>query len=130
MLDWSRYPNFGESEFRCKCGCGRAEMMPEFLDRLQRLRDAWGKPLPVNSGFRCPEYNAKVSSTGTTGPHTTGRAVDIAVSRADALDLLVMARREFGFTGVGVHQKGGDRFIHLDDIPPGGIHPRPNIWSY
>jgi zinc D-Ala-D-Ala carboxypeptidase len=35
-----------------------------------------------------------------------------------------------GITGVGVNQKGGARFIHLDDLEPTGHFPRPTIWSY
>ena len=33
---------------------------------LQPLRDAWGKPLAINSGYRCPEVNAKVGGVPTS----------------------------------------------------------------
>ena len=36
MMDWSRYPNFTEAEFRCR-HCGRQEMQPALLERLQTL---------------------------------------------------------------------------------------------
>jgi hypothetical protein len=52
----------------------------------------------------------------------------VAVAGADAIRLLVLAA-EFGFTGIGVQQKGEGRFIHLDDVP-GTLLPRPAIWSY
>ena len=32
---------------------------------LQPLRDAWGKPLAVNSGFRCRELNEEVGGVPT-----------------------------------------------------------------
>jgi hypothetical protein len=35
-----------------------------------------------------------------------------------------------GFTGIGVQQKGGGRFIHLDNLPNGPGQPRPTVWSY
>jgi hypothetical protein len=79
--------------------------------------------------MRCPEHNAKVSSTGYAGPHTTGRAIDIGVSHGRALELVRMALTS-GFTGIGINQKGNARFIHLDDIPDGEGQPRPTIWSY
>lgn len=128
ILEWSRWPHFTEAEMRCK-GSGRSAMDPAFMDRLEALRQAFGRPMSITSGYRAPDYNAKVSASGPDGPHTTGRAVDVAVSGADALALVGLAIAQ-GFTGVGVCQKGGSRFIHLDDLPPGGRHPRPAIWSY
>ena len=35
-----------------------------------------------------------------------------------------------GFTGIGVNQKGGGRFIHLDIAEIENYSPRPHIWSY
>lgn len=46
------------------------------LEVLQPLRDAWGKPMPVNSGFRCPALNALVDGVPTS-QHTLGEAADI-----------------------------------------------------
>lgn len=126
-MDWSRYPNFSESEFACS-HCGKAEMDPGFLNKLQRLRDRYGKPIVVTSGYRCPEYNDEISSTGRDGPHTTGMAVDINVGGTNGHRLLYFALLE-GFSGIGVNQKGAqdERFIHLDTLSK---PPRPNIWSY
>lgn len=128
-MDWDnrRWPNFSPEEFRCK-GSGRMEMNVDFLDRLQALRTAFGKPMIITSGYRSPEHNKAVSSTGSDGPHTTGRAVDVAVSGADAVKLVGLAI-QMGFTGIGVKQKGphAGRFIHLDDLTAG---PRPGMWSY
>lgn len=97
----------------------------EFITKLDKLRGAYGAPLKVSSGYRCPAHNRVVSSTGADGPHTTGLAVDFAVDRANAHKLLTVAV-QLGFRGIGVQQKGPGRFIHLDDIQEG----RPTIWSY
>lgn len=43
---------------------------------LQPLRDAWGQPLHVNSGYRCPKLNAAVGGAATS-QHTKGEAADI-----------------------------------------------------
>lgn len=106
-------------------------MDPAFMDWLQDLRRSLGFPLPVTSGYRCPDHNAKVSSTGRTGPHTTGKAADIRLSGDAAFDL-AQAAIEAWATGLGVAQKGdhAGRFIHLDRLPASGPHPRPRIWSY
>lgn len=120
-----RWPNFTSDELRCRCGCGQVAMDAGFMDQLQGLRDLLQFPLPVTSGYRCPAHNARVSSTGPTGPHTTGKAADLAVERARAHRLLCVAPQMF--SGVGVQQKGTGRFIHLDTlIGPG----RPTVWSY
>lgn len=121
-------PHFSDDELRCKCGCGLLPKL-DFMQRIEDLRLKYGKPLRVTSAARCPEYNAKVSSTGMTGPHTTGRAIDFGVVGHDAHYLLELAL-EAGFTGIGVNQKGGARFLHIDDLPNAPGQPRPWVWSY
>jgi uncharacterized protein YcbK (DUF882 family) len=115
-------------EFLCRC-CGIQRMNPQFLTRLDELREAYGRPLRVVSGFRCPAHNTEVSNTGTDGPHTTGRAVDLAVDRGNAYDLVqhAITRR---FTGIGLKQHGPKRFIHLDDLQAAPGLLRPTIWTY
>lgn len=43
---------------------------------IQPLRDAWGKPLAINSGYRCEELNAKVGGQPTS-QHRRGEAADV-----------------------------------------------------
>lgn len=114
-------------ELACPCGCNNMLMDGIFMKRLVAMREALDFPFVVTSGYRCPEYNSSISSTGMGGPHTTGRAVDIAISGENA-DKLVGSSYEHGMTGRGINQKGDKRFIHLDDLP--SPRPRPRIWSY
>ena len=100
------------------------------LVALQKLRDKLGKPMKLSSAYRCPEHNSKVSSTGKSGPHTTGMAIDIVCSGKDAWELLSFAMiRSKVWKGIGVSQKGKheSRFIHLDTIEADN---RPWVWSY
>ncbi len=117
----------GDPMLACPC-CGDKGMALVFLRKLDKIREEYGKPMIVSSGYRCAKYNASMSSTGFCGPHTTGRAVDICVSRGDALSLVKIAL-DNGITGLGVNQKGSynKRIIHLDDLS-GNV--RPWIWSY
>lgn len=115
---------FRLSEFDCK-HCGANRMDPRFISRLDELRRRHGRPMVISSGYRCAEHNQRVSTTGPNGPHTTGRAVDVRVDRGDAYRLLALAIT-LGFTGIGVHQRGEGRFLHLDDLEQG----RPTVWSY
>ncbi len=96
--------NFSDKELSCKCGCDQAIEDELFLYNLQRLRDMFGEPMIVSSGFRCPDHNNKVSSTGLTGPHTKA-AVDILMHGHEAFRLMWLAI-SCGFEGIGVNQKG------------------------
>ena len=119
--------HFKNKELCCKCVCGQQHMKIGFMGLLESLRMAYDKPMIVTSGYRCPAHNAKVSTTGRHGPHTTGQAIDIAVQGRDAHRLLTLAL-QYGFTGIGIKQKGDNRFIHLDNLMLD--YPRPRIWSY
>lgn len=128
---WAQLQYFSKDEFTCQCGCKRNEMKLSFLLTLDALRSFCDFPFVISSGYRCPEHNDNVSSTGKTGPHTTGQAADIAVSGQDAHKLLNQMHR-VSITGVGLNQKGPHekRFIHLDTLPEAPGRPRPWVWTY
>ena len=46
---------------------------------LDPLREKWGKPITVNSGYRCPELNRAVGGVATS-QHVKGEAADICAS--------------------------------------------------
>lgn len=121
-VQWGKYPNFRKEEFNCKCGCGENRMRPEFMDRLQALRSAYGKPMIITSGYRCPKHPVEAAKV-MPGMHSTGLAADIGVSGAEAVQVLRLAF-DAGFRGVGVQQKGNGRFIHVD------LRETPTVWSY
>lgn len=116
---------FSDEELKCK-HCGELKFNPQTKIRLNALRTALGKPMIISSGYRCSEYNAE---KGYTQTHATGQAVDISCSHQDAFNILRLAG-EFGFTGIGISQKGSGRFIHLDDLAANNKRPRPHVWSY
>jgi len=127
----SKWQYFSIEELNCNCGCGQYMMDEKFMTQIVALRRELGWPFTVSSAYRCPAYNQQVSTTGPSGPHTTGHAIDIVCSHDKALDL-VFAAAIHGITGIGVSQKGdvSKRFIHLDDLMPLRHSPRPHIWSY
>jgi len=116
---------FSEKELKCPC-CGRNDFKDSTLLKLNQLREAIGLPITVNSGFRCEKYN---TLKGYTQTHATGQAVDLACSHKLAA-MIVNLASGFGFTGLGIKQKGDNRFIHLDDLPEADRRPRPHVWSY
>ncbi len=50
------------------------------LEVLQPLRDAWGAPLSINSGYRCEAVNRAVGGVSTS-QHLKGEAADICPSK-------------------------------------------------
>ena len=123
----NKWPNFSYKELACQ-HTGTMNLDEDFLIALQELRDAYGKPMKITSGFRDVTHPIEAKKK-SPGAHTTGKAADIAVSREDAFHLLSLALSK-GFTGIGVQQKGSGRFIHLDTLENTGERPRPTVWSY
>lgn len=124
MSDW-KY--FTEDELKCSHS-GKCLMDPSFMLTLEAIRIKCDFPFTITSAYRDPTHpiEAKKAKPGT---HASGRAVDIAV-RGDKAIKLIKVAFEFGITGIGVQQKGGSRFIHLDDLKLEDGFARPNIWSY
>jgi len=122
---WQWQPHFRPMEFVCK-HCGQLRVDSGFMDKLFAIRAALGEPMPVTSGYRCPEHNARVSSTGPKGPHTTGHAGDFSMSGEPVTRLLILSQQ---MTGIGLKQHGPHRgrFVHLDDLAGDS---RPRIWTY
>lgn len=118
-MNYGKY--FTEAEFACK-HCGEAKMDQEFVDRLNKLRESYGKPLKISSGYRCPQHPIEAKKT-MSGMHSTGKAADVAIEGSEAVKLLALSL-ELGFSGIGVQQKGAGRFLHLD------TRDNPTIWSY
>lgn len=72
---------FGLKEFRCKCCTDLpvdAWMYVEHLvnNVLDPVREKYGKPIRVTSGFRCEKHNAKVGGAKHS-QHLFGQAADI-----------------------------------------------------
>lgn len=133
----SPWNHFTLEELTCPCGCGRMEMDDSFMKKVVCVRNITARPMIITSGFRCPDYNAKISKTGRNGPHTTGRALDIHIYGANVIGLIVwfyhvniLNPQLHG--GVGLNQQGEyhKRFLHIDDLEDTAEHPRPRVWTY
>ena len=116
-------------ETECHCGCQHDEISELFMNKMYTIRKTLDFPLIVTSGYRCPDHNLSVSGK-STGPHTTGHAIDIQIHGGRAVYLIKEALLE-GMRGIGVKQTGPlkGRFIHLDDLDTAGFR-RPWLWSY
>jgi uncharacterized protein YcbK (DUF882 family) len=123
---------FSADEFT-RIGSDASRMDVNFMDRLSSLRDEINQPLPLSSAWRSESRNRQANGAKNSA-HLYGRAVDLRIHGDTAYRVVSMAAR-YGFTGIGVHQRGivRGRFIHLDDMKfseGSKDRPRPTIWSY
>lgn len=100
-------PHFSVKEMACPC-CGSVNVDPFLVAALERLRDALGRPIVVNSAVRCAAHNAVVGGSKNS-QHTYGKACDIRVAPHERWEVLAHAFK-IGFTGVGIYQS----FVHVD----------------
>ena len=50
------------------------------VEKLQALRERFGRPLVINSGYRSPGYNATLNGAARFSRHTYGDAVDFKIA--------------------------------------------------
>jgi zinc D-Ala-D-Ala carboxypeptidase len=128
-VNWNNSKYFKATEFTCS-HTSTEKMNQDFIDKLNNLREVYGKPMTVSSGYRDSTHPVEAMKKDPKGgAHVSGKAADILIERGDAFKLLSLAFT-IGFTGIGVSQKGGARFLHLDTIESSPARPRPTIWSY
>ena len=113
--------NFMRLELACPC-CGKCKMSPLFMDRLQVLRDLYGKSLVIVSGYRCPKHNRAVRGSPRSD-HLRGEAVDIRIRDKTSNELYHLRDLAFAlrFSALGF----GKAQFHL------GLRDGPaKSWSY
>lgn len=115
--------NFAAEEFTCK-HCGAAGIRSTFVEQLQRFRDYIGKPIKINSGYRCKQHPVEAAKL-SPGRHTEGIAADI--SGPPILEIWRALEHFPEFTGVGVSLDGN--YVHVDTRRlPAGV--RRALWAY
>jgi zinc D-Ala-D-Ala carboxypeptidase len=110
---------FSSAEMACRCGCGIDGAAAALVQRLNRARRIYGKPMRVVSGWRCARHDAAV---GGAGNHPLGLAADLACGDGPARLGMLTALLGAGFRRVGV----ASAFIHVDMVAG-----RPDsLWLY
>lgn len=112
--------NFSISEFECKGGNCKmsADVKNNVLklaEQLQILRDKVKKPIKINSGYRCQDYNDNVIKGAKHSQHKLGKAADIVINgmMPNEVYKLVCEMVESGelkFGGIGKY----NLFTHVD----------------
>lgn len=108
-------PHFKQQEFTCN-HCG--EIHPtdptppqQVLDWLENIREHFGGPVNINSGYRCPTHNSNVGGAPSSF-HLRGMAVDFWLPHVHAHTVHAYADQLVGDAGgVGKY----DTFTHIDN---------------
>nr|DAL88012.1 MAG TPA: peptidase [Caudoviricetes sp.] len=86
---------------------------------LDGLREIYGKPITVNSGYRCPELNKAVGGSKTSD-HMNGFSVDITAScKKENAILFQIIKDNFDFDQL-IWEKGNSEYpdwIHVSYNP-------------
>ncbi len=127
-------PNFVLEEFMAAWKGRWGVMQPHAVARAQALRDELGAPLPVNSAYRSPAYNASVGGVSSSR-HQYGDAVDLDVAGMSADELAdlcaahgadYVATYDTGHTHCDWRDEPLDpAFYDVMDGPPAPRRPRP-----
>lgn len=115
----SQFKYFDFSEFACK-ETGENHINPNFVARLDMLREKCGFPFTITSGYRSPEHS-KEAVKEKPGRHSKGDAADIHVADGIQRRKLVHEALKMGFGGIGV----ANTFVHVD-----GREATPVMWTY
>jgi zinc D-Ala-D-Ala carboxypeptidase len=114
------YKFFRLEEFNCT-HTNLNEMDPEFLEKLDELRERVGFPFIITSGYRDATHPAEARKAEPgTGTHCQGIAADIAVSNGFERMNIVHEAIKMGFS-IGVART----FVHVDDRKT-----TPVMWTY
>jgi len=104
--------NFQALEFACS-HCGQLKISMELINKLQEFRNWVGKPIHINSGYRCSLHSVEIGSKRTS-EHCLGNAADIRID--STMNMYQMFTKLITiFPRVGMyHTHDGRGFIHVD----------------
>ena len=122
MTDGNRRlaPDFKVRELRCRDGSDTVMVDETLTVVLQCIREHFGKPVTITSGYRTASHNTKVGGSKSS-QHLLGRAADIQVQDTDPLAVAAYAESLMpGWGGVGRYPVKAGRakgWVHVDTRP-------------
>jgi hypothetical protein len=87
---------------------------------LDPVREAWGKPIKVNSGYRCPKLNKAVGGVANS-QHMKGEAADLnAGSKWENKALFELIRKNYEFDQL--IDESGFAWVHVSFVKKNRKH--------
>lgn len=108
--------NFRVREFDCngKGCCSSTRIDSQLVEYLQKIRDHFGKPVNLSSGYRCEKHNGKVANAVSNSRHILGMAADIKIPGIAPAEVAKYAE-SIGVKGIGLYDTDKDgHFVHID----------------
>ena len=88
------------------------------MEQLDKIREKWGKPIYVNSGYRCERLNTAVKGVSNS-QHMLGCAADITTrNTAEDKKLYDLIVNNFDFDQCIWEQSGKSLWIHYSYLRP------------
>ena len=112
--------NFKVREFYCRDGSDPIFVDSELVQCLQKIRNHFGKPVHITSGYRTAAHNAAVGGSKSS-QHLLGRAADFYVEGVDVATVAAYAETLLpGRGGIGRYPKDAKHptrktgWVHVD----------------
>lgn len=102
--------NFTVGEFACNDGTDKVLIDIEGVEKLQQVRDLFGRSITLNSAYRTQAYNQQVGGA-TNSYHIKGQAFDTRCGDI-SVTLLAKAYQVAGFGGTITYKTSN--FVHAD----------------
>ena len=135
---------FKVSELACHDGTPYpeefADRLPDLMNMLDAIRNKWGGPIQVVSGYRMPEYNAQLAADSAAhqvasgSQHMEGRAADIRPALTGDASILYRVVRQMiddgklpQCGGIGLYPRSN--WVHVDTFHPPDGHLRTWLGS-
>lgn len=102
--------NFKVRELACKDGSDTIFIDSALVRLVQEIRDYFGKPVIINSGYRTESYNKKIGGA-TYSQHLYGKAADIRIAGVSPKEIAKFVETRIPNTGgIGLYPS----FVHVD----------------
>ena len=108
--------HFKVREFACGDGSDAVLVAPRLVMVLETIRAHFGAPVVIHSGYRTPQYNAKVDGVAHS-QHCYGMAADISVSgqKPETVAARLGRRGRLRQEGLYPHRRPGET-LRLDGL--------------
>lgn len=102
------------------------EHLKELRDEiLNPLREAWGSPIIVTSGYRCKRLNDMLVNASKTSVHMIGYAADIVPENGKIDEFINFCKEWFkdktNYDQVIIEYSGQSRWVHIGLKSNGGL---------